>query len=105
MPGLVPAFASGAYVKASTPQLAIIGDNKTQGEFVAPEDKLIATVMQALKMFAGQNTNKSSQPAQQFPEKLQITVQLGSYTFVNEIIDMINNETRRQGQQLIITNP
>lgn len=105
MPGLVPAFASGAYVKASTPQLAIIGDNKTQGEFVAPEDKLIATVMQALKMFAGQNGSKSSQSTQQFPEKLHLTVQLGDYTFINTIIDMINNETRRQGQQLIITTP
>lgn len=105
MPGLVPAFASGAYIKPNTPQLAVIGDNTRSGEFVAPEDKLIATVMQALKMFAGQNTNKSSQPTQQLPEKLHLTVQLGDYTFINTIIDMINNETQRQGQQLIITNP
>lgn len=105
MPGLVPAFASGAYIKPNTPQLAVIGDNTRSGEFVAPEDKLIATVMQALKMFAGQNSNKSSQSAQQLPEKLHLTVQLGDYTFINTIIDMINNETRRQGQQLIITTP
>lgn len=105
MPGLVPAFASGAYIKPNTPQLAVIGDNTRSGEFVAPEDKLIATVMQALKMFAGQNSNKSSQSAQQLPEKLHLTVQLGDYTFINTIIDMINNETQRQGQQLIITNP
>lgn len=105
MPGLVPAFASGAYIKPNTPQLAVIGDNTRSGEFVAPEDKLIATVMQALKMFAGQNGSKSSQPTQQLPEKLHLTVQLGDYTFINTIIDMINNETRRQGQQLIITTP
>lgn len=105
MPGLVPAFASGAYIKPNTPQLAVIGDNTRSGEFVAPEDKLIATVMQALKMFAGQNGSKSSQPTQQIPEKLHLTVQLGDYTFINTIIDMINNETRRQGQQLIITTP
>lgn len=105
MPGLVPAFASGAYIKPNTPQLAVIGDNTRSGEFVAPEDKLIATVMQALKMFAGQNSNKSSQSAQQLPEKLHLTVQLGDYTFINTVIDMINNETRRQGQQLIITTP
>lgn len=105
MPGLVPAFASGAYIKPNTPQLAVIGDNTRSGEFVAPEDKLIATVMQALKMFAGQNTGKSTQPVQQIPEKLHLTVQLGDYTFINTIIDMINNETRRQGQQLIITTP
>lgn len=105
MPGLVPAFASGAYIKPNTPQLAVIGDNTRSGEFVAPEDKLIATVMQALKMFAGQNGGKSSQTIQQLPEKLHLTVQLGDYTFINTIIDMINNETRRQGQQLIITTP
>lgn len=105
MPGLIPAFASGAYIKPNTPQLAVIGDNTRSGEFVAPEDKLIATVMQALKMFAGQNSSKSSQTAQQLPEKLHLTVQLGDYTFINTIIDMINNETRRQGQQLIITTP
>ena len=36
----IPRLAEGAYVKANTPQLAMIGDNKTQGEIVAPEGKL-----------------------------------------------------------------
>ena len=36
----IPKLATGAYVKANTPQLAVIGDNKTQGEYVLPEDKL-----------------------------------------------------------------
>lgn len=35
----VPRLAEGGYVKANTPQLAMIGDNKHQGEVVAPEDK------------------------------------------------------------------
>lgn len=33
-------LAQGGYVKANTPQLAIIGDNKKYGEIVAPENKL-----------------------------------------------------------------
>lgn len=37
----LPKLAQGGYVKANTPQLAIIGDNKTQGEIVAPEDKIM----------------------------------------------------------------
>lgn len=36
----IPKLAKGAYVKPNTPQLAMIGDNRHQGEVVAPEDKL-----------------------------------------------------------------
>lgn len=36
----IPKLAQGGYVKANTPQLAMIGDNRHQGEVVAPEDKL-----------------------------------------------------------------
>ena len=36
----IPHLAQGGYVKANTPQLAVIGDNKHHGEIVAPEDKL-----------------------------------------------------------------
>ena len=36
----IPKLAEGGYVKANTPQLAMIGDNKHHGEIVAPEDKL-----------------------------------------------------------------
>ena len=44
----IDGHATGCYVKANTPQLAIIGDNKTKGEFVAPEDKLQALLHQAV---------------------------------------------------------
>lgn len=37
----LPRLAEGGYVKANTPQLAMIGDNRHQGEVVAPEDKLM----------------------------------------------------------------
>lgn len=46
----IPKLAQGGFVKANTPQLAMIGDNRTQGEFVAPEDKLQAAVVQAMMM-------------------------------------------------------
>ena len=38
----LPALAQGGYIKANTPQLAMIGDNKHEGEIVAPESKLKA---------------------------------------------------------------
>lgn len=36
----IPRLAQGGYVRPNTPQLAMIGDNRHQGEVVAPEDKL-----------------------------------------------------------------
>lgn len=40
----LPKLAEGGYVKANTPQLAIIGDNKREGEIVAPESKITEAV-------------------------------------------------------------
>lgn len=43
----IPALAQGGYVKANTPQLAMIGDNRHYGEVVSPEDKLQAMAVEA----------------------------------------------------------
>ncbi len=48
--GRIPYLAQGGYVKANTPQLAMIGDNRHQGEVVAPEDKLKEMALEAAKM-------------------------------------------------------
>lgn len=37
---LIPKLAQGGYVKPNSPQLAMIGDNRHQGEVVSPEGKL-----------------------------------------------------------------
>ncbi|MBR4894107.1 MAG: hypothetical protein IKZ36_02785, partial [Kiritimatiellae bacterium] len=47
----IPQLASGGYVKANTPQLAIIGDNKREGEIVAPESKITEAVVAAFRQF------------------------------------------------------
>ena len=39
-PPTLPRLAQGGYIAANTPRLAMIGDNRTQGEIVSPEDKL-----------------------------------------------------------------
>lgn len=51
--GEVPYLAQGGYVKPNTPQLAIIGDNRHQGEIVAPEDKLKEMAMEAVRAAGG----------------------------------------------------
>ena len=44
----IPRLASGGYVAANTPRLAMIGDNKQYGEIVAPEDKMYQITFQAM---------------------------------------------------------
>lgn len=53
-PGRIPYLAQGGYVKPNTPQLAMIGDNRHQGEIVAPEGKLQEMVNAAVRA-AGAN--------------------------------------------------
>ena len=50
----IPHLAEGGFVKKNTPQLAMIGDNRHQGEIVAPESKLEAMAREA----AGSNNNQ-----------------------------------------------
>lgn len=51
--GTIPMLANGGFVKANTPQLAMIGDNRHQGEIVSPEDKLQAMAVKAASLAAG----------------------------------------------------
>lgn len=54
----IPLLANGGYFQANSPQLAVIGDNKTQGEIVSPENKMYEVMMNALKSYGG-NLNQS----------------------------------------------
>lgn len=45
--------AQGGYVKPNTPQLAMIGDNRHQGEVVAPEGKLLEMARAAAELSGG----------------------------------------------------
>lgn len=55
----LPRLAQGGFVRANTPQLAMIGDNRHYGEIVAPEDKMQAMVDRAVSM-ASQNSSGMS---------------------------------------------
>lgn len=47
----LPRLAEGGYVRANQPQPVIIGDNRTQGEIVSPEGKMLDITLQALEEF------------------------------------------------------
>lgn len=56
-----PKLASGGYVAANTPQLAIIGDNKHEGEIVAPESKIAEAVASGISsVLNGMNLNNQN---------------------------------------------
>lgn len=54
----LPRLAQGGYVKANTPQLAMIGDNRHQGEVVAPEDKIMSLYKKANQEMGLENNEK-----------------------------------------------
>lgn len=56
----LPRLAQGGFVRANTPQLAMIGDNRHYGEIVAPEDKMQDMVNRAVAM-ASQSNGMSDQ--------------------------------------------
>lgn len=51
--GNISYLAEGGYVGANSPTPAIIGDNSSEGEIVAPESKLFEGVTEALRAFTG----------------------------------------------------
>ena len=52
-PRNIPYLAQGGFVKANTPRLAMIGDNRHYGEVVAPEDKMQEMVNAAVRSVSG----------------------------------------------------
>lgn len=55
----IPALAQGGFVKPNTPQLAMIGDNRHQGEVVAPEGKMLEMAKQAAMRAASGSITKA----------------------------------------------
>lgn len=90
----LPHLASGGYVAANTPQLAVIGDNKREGEIVAPESKIAEAVARGfatvLSKMQGQNKAQNERP-------LYLTLQLGEDTFWEGFVNYHNDEVKRTG--------
>lgn len=57
---IIPALAQGGYVGANDPQLALIGDNRLEGEIVTPESKIYEQTLRAVK--DGMGSGNGGQP-------------------------------------------
>lgn len=49
----IPMLAQGGWLPANAPQLAVVGDNRREGEIVAPESKIREQVKQAITELGG----------------------------------------------------
>ena len=96
----LPRLAQGGYVKANTPQLAVIGDNKHQGEVVAPEDKMLDMILTALKMFQDQNNNNQNNNAQ--AQNITLNFSGTMSQLVRVLKPELDRESKRKGNKLII---
>lgn len=95
----IPKLASGGYVAANTPQLAIIGDNKHEGEIVAPESKIaeavaagFASVMSRMQQLS---TGNNERP-------MYLTLKLGEDTFWEGFINYHNSIVKRTGDSPLL---
>ena len=105
--GNVPYLAQGGYVKPNTPQLAMIGDNKHQGEVVAPEDKLIDMAQKAAAMASSAELLAEAisilKQILKILETLDLDIQLDGKSLKKYVVDKINEHTKQTGKCEIIT--
>ena len=105
--GSIPYLAEGGYVKPNTPQLAMIGDNKHQGEVVAPEDKLLEMAQKAADMASSAELLAEAisilKQILRILETLDLDIQLDGKSLKKYVVDKINEHTKATGTCEIIT--
>ena len=86
----IPYLAQGGWLPANAPQLAVVGDNRREGEIVAPESKIREQVKQAM-----QELGMNGGPA---VVRLEIAMPDGRV-----IIKEINRAQKEAGKVLLLT--
>ena len=103
----IPYLAQGGYVKPNTPQLAMIGDNRHQGEVVAPEDKLLDMAQKAAAMASSAELLAEAisilKQILRILETQDLDIQLDGKSLKKYVVDKINEHTKQTGKSEIIT--
>ncbi len=89
--GKIPRLAQGGWVAANNPQLALIGDNKREGEIVTPESKIYDQAYKAVKDAGGAGK-----------QQLEIIIH-HKYENGQEVIQKINQAQIDAGKILLLT--
>ena len=102
----LPRLAQGGFVRANTPQLAMIGDNRHYGEIVAPEDKMQEMVDRAVAMASRNSSGMSDQYLAIMVDLLQKIIELIEqmdltvYVDIREIKKQLADLEKRSGYKL-----
>lgn len=98
---VIPKLADGGFVKKNTPQLALIGDNRHQGEVVAPEDKLTEMAMKAVRAASGNDYSleilKVLKEILKVLKELDLNIVVDGKQLKDIIVERINQHTRQTG--------
>lgn len=98
----IPALATGGYVKKNTPQLAMIGDNRHQGEVVAPENKLLEMARQAAALSSefGMTSKVLAllERIIELLEALDLCITMDGEVVTKKIVRNINRHTKQTGR-------
>lgn len=102
----IPALAEGGYVKANTPQLAMIGDNTRYGEVVAPENKLLEMAQTAARLSSGGNSTELLTVLNEILTLLRThdIVELDAEALRKWFIKKTNQNTMATGRAELVTN-
>jgi hypothetical protein len=98
--GKLPTLAQGGYAKKNTPQLAVIGDNRHQGEVVAPESKMLEMAKQAASMVGGSRDAEIISLLKQILaalNALNLVATIDGNSAKKLIVKLINEHTRATG--------
>lgn len=93
----IPYLANGGYVKANTPRLAVIGDNRREGEIVAPESKIAEAVARAMQMVLAATQGSSSIGAAKDETPMQVNVWLGNELLAQQLTKLQKKNDYRSG--------
>lgn len=98
----LPHLAQGGYVKANTPQLAVIGDNRHQGEVVAPENKLAELARKGAELAGGGGRDAEIvallRQMLELLKSMNLTAYIDAEGLKRLIVKLINDHTRATGQ-------
>ena len=103
MDAITAHMATGGVVKRNSPQLAVIGDNRREGEVVSPDSKL-----QAMADSAAANAGGNAQTIALLNQILQAilaqdtNVYLDGEQIKNNVVQRLNQHTRATGQPELI---
>ncbi len=98
----LPRLAQGGYVKANSPQLAMIGDNRHEGEIVTPENKMYEIMMTVLETFFDKLQDKFTANNDNSPIEVHLHFDGDLSAFAQTFKPYLDDENSRRGVKLVL---